>query len=183
VRSPSLVRRFDPEDATTGDRVPTGEPDRSEPDYLAPGVIRTPTLRSTSSKGESGRAAGDPLGRIVTFQLQGGRPVVASLGHVDAMRMRDILSVPFGDVSERLARLVGLALRRDGVDVERVQTVSSGEPVYVAADSMVPDVARALRGKEVRLLPVLDGICLLGFVDVSALARWSARELRMGAVR
>ncbi len=99
------------------------------------------------------------------------------------MRMRDILSVPFGDVPERLARLVGLALRRDGVDVEGVQTVSSGKPVYVAADSMVADVARALRGKEVRMLPVLDGIYLLGFVEVSALSRWTAREVRRGALR
>ncbi len=97
--------------------------------------------------------------------------------------MRDIVSVPFGDVSERLARLVGLALRRDGVDVERVETISSGKPVYVAADSMVADVARALRSKDVRLLPVLDGIDLLGFVDVSAMPRIAKRELRMGAVR
>jgi CBS domain-containing protein len=97
--------------------------------------------------------------------------------------MRDIVSVPFGDVSERLARLVGLALRRDGVDVERVETISSGKPVYVAADSMVADVARALRSKDVRLLPVLDGIDLLGFVDVSAMPRIAKRESRMGAVR
>ncbi|MGH2817339.1 MAG: CBS domain-containing protein [Actinomycetota bacterium] len=89
--------------------------------------------------------------------------------------MRDIVSVPFGDVSERLARLVGLALRRDGVDVERVQTISSGKPVYVAADSMVADVARALRSKDVRLLPVLDGMDLLGFVDVSAMPRIARR--------
>ena len=111
-------------------------------------------------------------GPIVTPPLQGSRPAVASLGHVDAMRMRDILSVPFGDVSERLARLVGLALRSDGVDVERVQTVSSGKPVYVGADSMVADVERALRSKDIRLLPVLDGVHLLGFVDVSVLPRF-----------
>jgi CBS domain-containing protein len=97
--------------------------------------------------------------------------------------MRDVLSIQFGDVPERLARLVGLALRRDGVDVERVQTISSGKPVYVAADSMVADVARALRSRDIRLLPVLDGTYLLGFVDVSALPRFSGRELRMGAVR
>ena len=99
------------------------------------------------------------------------------------MRMRDILSVSFGDVSKRLARLVGLALRRDGVDIERVQTIFSGKPVYVTADSMVADVARALCNKEVRLLPVLDGTYLLGFVDVSAMPRFVGRELRMGAVR
>jgi CBS domain-containing protein len=86
--------------------------------------------------------------------------------------MRDAVSVPFGDVSERLARLVGLALRRDGVDVERVPTISSGKPVYVGADSMVADVERALRSKDVRLLPVLDGVQLVGFVDVSLLPRF-----------
>jgi CBS domain-containing protein len=88
--------------------------------------------------------------------------------------MRDAVSVPFGDVSERLARLVGLALRRDGVDVERVPTISSGKPVYVGADSMVADVERALRSKDVRLLPVLDGVQLVGFVDVSLLPRFRA---------
>jgi CBS domain-containing protein len=86
------------------------------------------------------------------------------------------VSVPFGDVSERLARLAGLALRSDGVDVERVPTVSSGKPVYAGADSMVADVERALRSKNVRLLPVLDGVRLLGLVDVSALPRFG-REL------
>jgi CBS domain-containing protein len=90
--------------------------------------------------------------------------------------MRDVVSVPFGDVSERLARLAGLALRSDGVDVERVPTVSSGKPVYAGADSMVADVERALRSKNVRLLPVLDGVRLLGLVDVSALPRFG-REL------
>jgi CBS domain-containing protein len=88
--------------------------------------------------------------------------------------MRDAVSVPFGDVSERLARLVGLALRRDGVDVERVPTISSGKPVYVGADSMVADVERALRSKDIRLLPVLDGVQLVGFVDVSLLPRFRA---------
>jgi hypothetical protein len=92
------------------------------------------------------------------------------------MRMRDVVSVPFGDVSERLARLAGLALLRDGVDVERVPTVSSGKPVYVGADSMVADVERALRRKDVRLLPVLDGIHLVGFVDVTLLPRFRARS-------
>jgi hypothetical protein len=92
------------------------------------------------------------------------------------MRMREVVSVPFGDVSERLARLVGLALRRDGVDVERVPTVSSGKPVYAGADSMVADVERALRSKNVRLLPVLDGIHLVGFVDVTLLPRSRARS-------
>ena len=95
--------------------------------------------------------------------------------------MRDVLSVPFGDVSAQLARLAGLALRRDGVDVELVPTISSGRPVYAGADSMVADVERALRSKDVRLLPVLDGVRLLGFVDVSQLPRF-ARELRRSAV-
>jgi CBS domain-containing protein len=94
--------------------------------------------------------------------------------------MRDIVSVPFGDVSERLARLAGLALRRDGVDIERVLTISSGKPVYAGADATVADVERALRSKDVRLLPVLDGVHLLGFVDVSVLPRF-ARELHRGA--
>jgi hypothetical protein len=146
-----------------------------------PGGIRRSDLDCESA--ESGRLVATPPGPIVTFQLQGGRRVVASFGHVDAMRMRDILSVPFGDVSERVARRVGLALRLDGVDVERVPTVSSGKPVYVAADSTVADVARALRSKEIRLLPVLDGIYLLGFVDVAALPHFAAREVRTGAVR
>jgi CBS domain-containing protein len=97
--------------------------------------------------------------------------------------MRDVLSIQFGDVSEGLARLVGLALRRDGVDVERVHTVSSGKPVYADANSMVVDVDRAIRSKEVRLLPVLDGTSLLGFVDVSALPRFAAHEPRMSAVQ
>jgi CBS domain-containing protein len=95
--------------------------------------------------------------------------------------MRDVLSVPFGDVSARLARLAGLALRRDGVDVELAPTISSGRPVYAVADSMVADVERALRSKDIRLLPVLDGVRLLGFVDVSQLPRF-ARELRRSAV-
>jgi CBS domain-containing protein len=95
--------------------------------------------------------------------------------------MRDVVSIPFGDVSARLARLVGLALRRDGVDVERVPTLSSGKPVYAGADAMVADVERALRSQDVRLLPVLDGVRLLGFVDVSQLPRF-ARELRRSAV-
>jgi CBS domain-containing protein len=81
--------------------------------------------------------------------------------------MRDILSIPFGDVSEGLTRLAGLAL--------------CGKPVYADADSMVVDVDHALRSKEVRLLPVLDGTSLLGLVDVSAPLRFAAREPRRSA--
>ena len=83
--------------------------------------------------------------------------------------MRDVVAIPFGDVSKRVARVAGQALYRDGVDIETVQAVTSGKPVYVNADSRVVDVKRALLSKEIRLLPVLDGICLLGFVDFSAL--------------
>lgn len=123
------------------------------------------------------------MGRSLPRGYKAVAQLLRHLAMVDAMRMRDILSISFGDVSEGLARLVGLALRRDGVDIERVHTVPNGKPIYADADSMVVDVDRALRSKEVQLLPVLDGTSLLGLVDVAALPRFAARDPRMSAVQ
>ena len=88
--------------------------------------------------------------------------------HGDAVTIRDLISIPFSGPGA-IGAHVANALIADGVDIMGVngRALRRGTPVYVNADSPPEDAMGRLKELRGGVIPVLQGLKLLGFLDLS----------------
>ena len=85
------------------------------------------------------------------------------------MNVAGLISIPFiGPAS--IGATVANVLLSDGVDIMTVgaRPLKRGTPVYVTAERGADEVIERLKEVSVELIPVLEGIVLLGFFDVAS---------------
>lgn len=95
------------------------------------------------------------------------------------MRLRDLLSVSFHDLPSDARACVGSILRRDGVEASKATSFDSGKPIFANADDDAAAVKRAVAGRNLRYLLVLEGRSLLGLIDGDTLKEMTTRRQRL----
>lgn len=85
------------------------------------------------------------------------------------MNIAGLVSIPFVG-PPNIRAMVATVLLSDGVDVmsSGLNALRRGTPVYVRADSAVEEVLGRLKELSVKIVPVIEGLDLLGFLDLSS---------------
>lgn len=105
----------------------------------------------------------------VTESLRRRHPAAGSVAEGHPVNLAGLVSIPFvGPPAIRAT--VATALLSEGVDVmsSGLKALRHGTPVYVRADCAVEEVVARLKELSVKIVPVIEGLDLLGFLDLSS---------------